>query len=590
MIHVLEDLPWGFKHPEIQYWKNEKVHVYKGTFLPDELHPFASKDFSYARWKEDELNGVVQTPEKSANRFSLREHQAEGVKYIVQHYIQGSSDFLLADKTGIGKTLTGLASIALCAKQAGFSTSMKAKVLIVCPKTARAQWRNTIQSYPLATGFCRFMIINYQQLNKLLEAPPKARVAKKRSTKNRQTAREGKPLINWDFVIFDESQYLKNYGKSAVSMSAANVAQLNNTYIKGKTPYVLFSTATPGSTPLHMAVLARMLAPLITNNGKATPNTWGKFLKENGFNVDLGKSGWVWKEPFSMNKNSCDASKKAQYEYEKLKNDQAKKRDTRKIGLALKKKNAPFLMRAPKDIEGWPDQVPVKVPIEMNATQIAVYQKEWSEFRRFLLLPAAKRNPQTALVKRKRYRQKSSLLKVDSMVDFVMDRLDVGEQVYISCEFMDTIDRYRELLEKNNVKVAEITGRYTGSERENQRLMFQKGEAKVVLCSIVEAISLHAGESLSDGTKATDNTRATIIHDIREDPNRAVQSFGRAHREGQNSICYFPYLDKTVDVKILDSFINKDGNMKAMTGEEENTIERVFKEASARTTPPKEYS
>lgn len=590
MIHVLENIPWGYKHPAVQYWKTDKISIYKGNFLPDELIPYMSQDFSYARWKEDEINGIVQPPENSANRYALKEHQRKAAESIYKHFSSGSRGFLLADKTGLGKTLSGLAGITASAKSIGFDNANKAKLLIVCPKSAIPQWRNTIRAYPSASMICRIMIINYHQLNKLLEAPAKARVAKKRATKNRQTAREGKPTIDWDFVIFDESHYLKNYGKSAVSMSATNVAQLNSSYIKGKKPFVLFSTATPGATPIHMSIMAGILAPLIEKGATSTPSTWGQFLKDRGFNVDKGKNGWVWKEPFSMNKNSKDPAKRREYLIEKELNDEKQKRDTKRIGRALSQKGSPFIMRSPNNIAGWPEQKIIPMPVELEPGQAKIYKEIWEVFRQFLMLPASKKTSQSKLVETLRYKQKSSLLKVYSLIEFIEDLVDSGNQVYISCQFLETIDRYHEMLNKKGIKTSEISGRYEGAERERQRLMFQKGETSVALCTVTEALSLHASESLPDGTKATSKPRITVIHDIRANPNDTIQSLGRAHRDGQNSITYFPYFEKTVDQNILDVFINRDGNMKTMTGDEENRIERIFNEAAARTKPPKQYS
>jgi helicase domain protein len=217
----------------------------------------------------------------------------------------------------------------------------------------------------------------------------------------------------------------------------------------------------------------------------------------------------------------------------------------------------------------------------MTPEQGKIYETVWSRFRKFLNLAPSSRDPKTALVERLRYKQKSTLLKVDEMVSFVAEQVTYGSQVFIACEFMETIDRYKEMLEAQRISVTEISGRVTGADREESRLRFQKGEAKVVLCTVPEGISLHAGETLPDGTKATSAPRITILHDIRDNNVTNDQILGRAHRDGQNSITYVPYLEDTVDMKVIDSYVNKRSNMNQMTGDDDaEAYERIFRQAA----------
>lgn len=589
-MHYVLDVPWGFKHPDIQYWRDKKVYVYKGTILPAVLRPYHVDDFSYGRWVEDELNGSVLSPQKSSTRFKPRDHQVDAAKEIIRSYKAGWSGFLEADKTGLGKTLSTLAGITAVAKGVGFGQKgrRKANLLIVCPKGVIPQWRNTIRSYPESTLFTRPMVTNYQQLQKLLSPPPTARSAKKKRTKDRQTVRNGKPKIKWDFVIFDEAQYLKNYPSSNMSLAAVSVAELNRPYVKGSSPFVIYSTATPGATPLNFALMANWLARLINPNSSVargvTPEKWGSFLESQGFSVSKGKSGWTWANVPGFGKNSSDPKKRA--EFVRLEKEAKKKqrKDSLRIGRALKTPRAPFIMRSPKDIAGWPDQQIIPLPIELSIKQRPIYEEAWTRFRKFLNMTPKGQDPKSALVETLRYRQKSSLLKVEPVFDYVRDFVDNGNQVYISCEFMETIDRLRFLLEKSGISYCEISGR-TADVREQERLKFQKGEAMVALCTVVAGISLHAGEDLPDGTKATSNPRITIILDIRQNNLDTEQALGRAHRDGQNSLSYFPYFEDTVDEKIISSYTNKTANMKSMVGstlEEAEELENLFRIEAAK--------
>ena len=594
MLYTL-DLPWGVKHPNVQYWKDQKIHVYKGSILPAELRPYASEDFSYSRWREDELNGMVMPPEKSGTKFTPKPHQEEAAKKIYKAYNTGQRGLLLADKTGTGKTLSALAGVSAMAKHDGFGAKNKGKLLVVCPKGVIPQWRQTLHNYPVSTALLRVMIINYQQLNKLLEAPASARVAKKRHTKNKQTSAKGKPTIDWNYVIFDEAHSLKNFPKSTTSLAATNIAKLEKKYRKGIEPFTIFSTATPGASPLNFACMAGIVAPLLSNKVSAkdvTPSTWGEFLAQEGFAISKTKAGYTWATVPWFGKNSDDPREKRKYDVAVAKAKAIQRKDAQRIGKALTKPGAPFIMRSPKDLAGWPEQQVIPMPIQLTTKQIPIYEEAWTRFRNFLRLTPAKSDPKGALVETLRYRQKASLLKVDSMVDNVVEMVEAGNQVYISVEFMETIDRYKELLNKKKILVAEMSGRNV-SEREQERIKFQKGEVDVVICTVVAGISLHAEEILPGGNKATSTNRITVLHDVRQNNLDSAQALGRAHRDGKNSISYIPFIEKTVEENIVQSFTNKTANMQSMTGssiDESELMERQFREASAKSTPPNRFS
>ena len=133
-------------------------------------------------------------------------------------------------------------------------------------------------------------------------------------------------------------------------------------------------------------------------------------------------------------------------------------------------------------------------------------------------------------------------------------------------------------LRKKHVPVVEFTGR-AAADREKNRITFQKGEAKVIVANVAEAVSFHACESLPDGTKATSAQRISIIADVRQNPNDCIQQMGRAHRDGQCSPVEFPVILDTVDVKVMDSFIKKARNLNNMKAEADpDYLDRVFED------------
>lgn len=596
--YVLQDVPWGYKHRGLKYHSDKKIWVYKGATLPASLRVFKSLDFSYERWREDELNGIVSPTSRGATTFTPREHQVEGAKAIYKAYNQGWGDMLVADQTGLGKTLTALSGITAVARKAGFTNSNRGTLLIVAPKGVMPVWRQTIQNYPASTEYLRPLIISWHQLNKLLTTPSNAKVAKRRRTKNRNTAKYGKPVINWDYVIFDEAHYAKNYGTSTMSLAAENVAQLDKKYVQGKSPFVLHVTATPGSSPLNFSLMSRMLSTLLLRGNQAVtdnkahllnvpPSQWAPFLFKLGFDVREGKVEWRW-APNPWGGNSDDPEEQEKYQIALAKVRERQREDAMRIGKALKSKNAPFLMRKPEELRNWPKQQTIALPAELSIAQRPIYEEAWNVFRSFLNLTPKGKDPIGALAETLRFRQKSSLLKVEQMLENVIDDVEAGKQVFISCEFIETIDRYKEALLKKRIPVAEISGRNV-DERENERIRFQKGEAKVILSTVVAGISLHAGETLPDGTKATPTERITYIHDIRQNPLNTVQALGRCHRDGVNSIAYFPFFVGTVEEKIATSFTVKSSNMGLMTGSDQEGAEEMenhFRDAAAQAVSP----
>lgn len=612
MTHLLE-LPWEAtryfksKYGELLRARGGSLYYYLAEPLPKELEPYATEDFTHARWLEDDERMKQKLRPLATRRgsvvFKPHPHQLEGAKAIFKHYFAGSPGFVLADKTGVGKTLTALTGVTAIAKQEGYTPQKKAKLLVVCPKGVIPVWRQTIHNYPAASSLLRVMVINYQQLHKLLKEDP-ALAAKERAAaaaarkagkkvrtksarvKNRELAGKGLPTVEWDYIIFDEAHYLKNFGSSATSLAAGSIARLDEPYRRGKTPYTIFATATPGSSPLNLAIMAKVIAPLLTASPSAknvTPKKWGDFLIQQGFAVKKGKSSYTWATVPWFGKGSKDPKERLKYAKAEAQAKQVQRKDSLRIGKALTKPEAPFIMRSPKDIAGWPEQKFIPLPLELTPAQRPVYEEAWSRFRKWLRLTPAKSDPKGALVEALRYRQKTSLLKVDALVEAIQEFLEGENQVYVSLEFLETLDTLKKALEAKRIPVAEISGRTTAT-REEERLRFQRGEAPVVLCTVVAGISLHAGEILPDGTPATAKPRISILADIRQNPLDSIQAAGRAHRNGQASVLYLPFIEGTIDERVAASFANKEANQKAMTGstlQEAEELERLFREAAS---------
>ena len=599
---ILLDVPFDKRYEALaagaRYDKALKTYSYEGNVLPRSLEKWRSEPYSYSRWVEDQQNGHVELVPLSKPLFTPRPHQEDAASEILSSYDSGSPGFLIADSTGLGKTLSIIAGVCNIAYKRKALPKRRLKVLVACPNGAMPIWRQTFRSYEDSI-LLRPLIISYHQLNKLLKPPAKYReelkkagkmktAAGKRNAKrraNRSLARTGTPKINFDVIIYDESHYLKNYGSSAMSMSAAAIAQLHSTYHKSKSPYVIYSTATPGSTPLNMAIMAPTLGRIIDPKTKrhVDPGEWGSFLNQEGFHVTRkdNKSPWSWvRTPwYDLKSKDPKVAAKAKKDLEKTRRLQDE--DTRRIGRAWASSGS-YLARNPSDVRGWPEQQVDPFYIELDNDGRSAYEAAWTEFRRFLdLKKKGQTNPKDALTARLRFRQKASILKAPMVAEHAAELVEGGKQVFIGCQFLETVDIISAALTKSRVKWTEVTGRMSADDKVKHRISFQKGEAKVIICTVTESISCHAGEILPDGTRATEADRVTIISDIRENPNDCIQQMGRCHREGKSSLCEFPVILDTVDVKVMESFIDKSRNLKNMRNDDDpEYLDKIFEDIS----------
>lgn len=549
------DVPWEERQLATtlgaEWVEKIRKHVYAGTLLPAPLQKYKSVDYSLERWLEDNINRAYAPNEAPTGPlFQPRPHQQEGIDDIESAGKAGWRAFVVADSTGVGKSLTGLLGASRVAALRGFTAQKKAKLLIIGPKAVLPHWRNTIKQSGVDN--LRILVINYDQYKRLLTVPKTAADAKKTRTKNKRIASQGKSFIKWDLIISDESHKLKTIDaqRTQAFETIAGYEQPAKT-----APFVIFMSATIGQEPMELGYLAPLVGQASRNPGLKL-KTWGQWLADNDFHVKEGKVGWNWVKPLP----NATPEQKAQVRAQQIE-------DVKKLSAMLFGNGAPSIRRKPEDIAGWPSIQTIPLPVDLSADDYASYNKAWTEFRKEMQMHARGKNPQGSLAIITRFRQKISLISAPQTVEQILELLDNGIQVAVSVEFMETIEHIRVMLKKHGIEVAEISGRQ-GLNREYERLRFQKGEVKVVLFSVTEAISLHAKETLPDGTKATPHRRATIVHDIRWSALQTTQIIGRTHRDGELAIAYFVIANRTVNVRILESMLRKMENMNALSGED----------------------
>lgn len=530
------DLPFmgfGVNFPNVTYDKRLKQATYTGEALPPELAPYASKDFSLLRWKEDSYNKKMLVPTPVDYTFTPRPHQKEAAKKIAAASKAGSRGFVEGDTTGLGKTISSAFGVYGSMKVKG---ETKANVLVVCPKSVIEHWANTFKALHIPN--IRLCIINYEQSKKLLAPPKSASTVKRKSTKNAHTAAKGTPLIKWDYIIGDESQKLKNDTQQTAAF--ANIAEYSETT---RWPFVIWSSATIGQHPLELAYLKPLLCQL---TGHSNRMAWDKWLVANGFHVKVSDKGSIsWLAP-SKNAGPIEIAQV----------NKSRQEDLNRLNALLFSKTSPSVRRTARDIAGWPEIARYSLGASLSPAEYIEYKKEWLSFRTGYRLNLKGKNPKGALAKQLRFRQKSSLIRCAATVDHVLEFLENGYQVAVSVEFMESIDKIREALEKKGVKCGEYTGR-NENVREQERLLFQAGLMQVMFVSVVEGISLHAGEHLPTGKYATKTPRVMLCHDIRYSSLSMLQIEGRTHRDGEQADIYYLYAHGTVEEKIAKVMIDR---------------------------------
>lgn len=523
-----------------------RATVYRGEELPFGLKPFASQPFSWARWQEDDINQDFGNIPSAAHAFTPRPHQSEAAAAIGRAAKAGARGFLLADEVGLGKTIAALEGV-----RALKAVRPVRNLLIVSPLAVLPHWRRTIADMGLAHEGIRACVINYDRLKNLLDVPESAKGAKRKRTQNQRIAKSGTSLINWDVIIFDESHRLR-HRTSQRSQAAARVASTHLT--RHDAPFVLWMSATAGQNPTELSYLAPLLAQA-TGEKTAALKDFGPWLQQTGFHVthDPRFDKWTWTE-----------------------DDQERSRDIAMMSSLLFKRRVPLaIRRLPTDIAGWPEIQRILFPVELNSEQWALYDQAWTEFRREMNLAKRGRDPKVGMVARLRFRQKASLLRAEGTIEHTLDLIDNGHQVAISFQFLESLDWVREALSKSKVSVATMDGR-DPQGREEQRLRFQRGEATVMLFTVVEGFSLHANELLPDGTKATEATRSLIVHDPRYSGIETLQIEGRTHRDGQAANAYYAYGADTVEEEITRKLIDRVSSTKALMGDEVAELEALL--------------
>ena len=501
------------------------VFLHEGRELPAALAPFRALPYSWEMHVQRELAGAAAVRASApAGTIELRPHQRDAVATIAAARAAGLPGFLLADDVGLGKTITAWWAI----RQMREVTS----VLIVCPLAVVAHWRRTIEA--MGDGGKDIILLNYDRLGKLFEVSDAAR---KRIKSKKGLARAG-TAPELDVIVFDESHRCKNPTAARSKLAAKLVASAG---------FCLWLSATAGQNPLELSYLAPLLAHATRARAKDLKD-FEQWCLDQELGVTRGAYGkWEWR----ANPTDCEKVRAMLFD-------------------AAPRRTAAGIRRRPEDIVGWPAINRILTPIALAPDERALYDEAWTAFRREFELAPRGKDPRSALAATLRLRQKSSLIRAAGTVELARELLDNGHQVAISVAFLETLTALREALERGvgAVPCAAIHGSLPAAQREDERLRFQRGEARVALFTVEEGISLHQGEH-------NDVPRSEIIHDLRWSAIQMAQIEGRCHRDGRFAQVYWAFADATIEDKIARVVAGRIQAMKEMIGDDVETLREI---------------
>ena len=471
------------------------------NLVPKELHQELER-----RLAEIKTEVVCDIPDTI--RATLRPYQIAGFHYLA--YLS-SNRFggILADDMGLGKTIQTLTWIAWLRH----TTAISGPSLIVCPKSVVDNWVGEAERYfptlPIAAlkkpelhdkaiepG--QVLVLNYTQLRMLSEHLAQ---------------------IEWDAVIFDEGQYLKNSSsqttQSARALKAANKILLTGTPIENKL--------------LDLWSLMSCVMP-------------GALGTQSSFRREFQDSG--------------DAESR----------------------LRLSRRARPFLLRRTKEEVALelPPKIEEDIRVTMEGKQEELYHAEIKVARQNLLkiqdgeqLDRERFNLLTSLLRLRQIcchpalaglkDESATSAKLEALVDLLEPLIEEGNKVLVFSQFVEMLRLIEERISNLGCTLFKLTGKT--ENRDDLIIDFRRAPGAGVFL-----ISLKAGGSGLNLEAAS----YVILFDPWWNPAVENQAIDRTHRIGQTKtvFAYRLLVRDTIEDKIRQLQIRKSNMANDVLGEE----------------------
>lgn len=528
------DTPWEERPKGTTYITSWKARVYVGANLPEALSEYACGPFTYLRLVEDRMNAHHGLPARTVETpLTMRPYQLQidGARAIVRHAATGAPQYLLADDTGVGKTLT-----AVLAAKAVLNVRGGKRVLVIADRPGAITipaWAATIAAVGHDT--ITWCVVTWDNIKKV------------------------RPW-RWDIIVADEAQALRHQSTARFG----HWQHLSGARRKpDERPYLLMATATPGHTPTELGYLAPTFAHATGTNLRGwTGNDGATFidaLSQHGVHIVTGgRYGPEWTSDPRERRADLDLVRSWQEG-------------------AMIHRDAP-----------WGPPKVIGVGVALSPTQRVQYAKEWGQFCRDMAL--AKRGKDVAKGRAAviRLRQKASLLRADVTAEWVLSKIDAGYQVVVSVQHVETgAEPISRALEAAGVAVARLYGTpsQTGRDPETERRKFQTGQCPVVVTTKTAAINLEANQDLGGRQRATSTPRIGVFHQARYSGIEGRQVVGRTHRDHQRCNWYVHYAQNTIEEAVSKVMVTRYATTADMVGGDTSALADIAAALGAEWMP-----
>ena len=492
--------------------KSRNITTYQGP-VPPALERYRPKPYSYHETLEKRLNRDLEPIRAGSGKLIPHSHQIDASESILAAWSQNSPGFLLADSTGLGKTLSvwlGILEISKISKS-------PITILIVSTNHSAEIWRQTI----LQTGNGghntignQISITTYEKLQSLFHEP----IEEKKNRTTRAT-----PLNTdaeaYNILVLDESHNLK--------ATQSPISQLTRK-LETKAAFTIWVSSIAGENPLDLKYLTTLIAH-ITSSSKPYRGTYENWCIEHGISLKrAGFSRWTW-----------------------IPNNH----DIQTIHNILFSPPVYALKRNAKELLESPSLRILKNPIEPDVGFLNEYTILWEDYLHTFRSNSDSTDPDTQQ-KLTRLRNNLSLIRTTNTLSLAEELVANGYQVAICVLFQTSIIHLKSDLQKRGYNVADCTDA-NDEQREIDRLNFIINQIPILLFEGKNPIEIAS-------TLPEDKPRAIIVHDIHWDSelqNRIHQQVIPTEPMEKEPLIYIPYIRKTFEehtVNILFKIQNRE--------------------------------
>ena len=437
------------------------------------------------------------------------DYQREGILFGLE-----KRRFIIGDEPGLGKTLQSI-GVADCAGAY--------PCLVVCPSSLKINWQREFEKftdakalvldnsvlttwpYLLRMGMFQVAIVNYESLRKFFVWDIRGS-----SASFRLKDVVFRPEINiFKSIVIDESHRVKD--------PSAQQTIFTKGIATGK-PYIMLLSGTPVvNRPADLIAQLSIMGRLQEFGGRS------KFLADYG-GGDLGKD--------FRNRDKDDTPRNLDRLSQELYSRCLIRREKAKVLTQLPDKTRVDLYVDIAD----------RTEYDLAAADLAEYLREYAECTE---ADIRRKMRMEALVKFMTLRSLSAKGKVYQAIDFIKTFLANDKPLIVFCSLHEIVDRLRQAFPD----AVQVTGRDSMAAKQAAVDAFQRGEAKLIICSIKAA---------GVGLTLTASSNVAFI----EFPwtyADCCQCEDRAHRIGQkdNVTCYYLIGKNTIDSVLYNIIYSK---------------------------------